>query len=388
MSKKLRTEDFIRRSREAHGNRYDYSQSQYVDATTKIKIICPLHGEFWQKPINHMLGCGCKRCGIISGHNLQRDNKESFIAKAKAIHGDTYDYNSVKYVHSSAKVDICCKIHGIYRQRPADHLSGHGCLKCKMAAFGKAHTKTTSSFIANARKIHGDVYDYSLLEYIGTKEKVKIICPEHGEFWQTPNTHLRGAGCPKCALESKKSIVHGIGINDCLNASKSKAYRIWIGMLERCYSKHQSTKWPSYNGCSVCDDWLYFSNFKRWFDQHYVEGYALDKDILFKGNQVYSPNTCCFVPKEINTIIINRKAERGTQPLGVTKSNCGFEAAVCKKGKQIYIGVYPTAESAFLAYKLEKESHLKKVATEYFDAGKISRRVFEALTNYTIDITD
>lgn len=159
-------------------------------------------------------------------------------------------------------------------------------------------------------------------------------------------------------------------------------------MLSRCYSAGKSQKWPSYDGCSVCDEWLIFSNFRKWFDENYVEGYALDKDIITKGNRMYSPETCCFVPARINNIILNRKKDRGKYPIGVTKQCGRLYAYVSINGKSIRIGVFSTVVEAFDAYKEAKERYIKEVATEYYSRGEITKRVYDAMMRYKIEITD
>ena len=188
MTKKMTTEEFIRKVRDAHGDKYDYSKVEYVNAKTKVCIICPEHGEFWQQPSNHLQGQGCPKCT----HPNANMTTEDFIIKAKQIHGDKYDYSKVEYVNSSTKVCIICPIHGEFWQQPIDHINGKGCPKC----VGKY--QTTEDFIIKAKQIHGDKYNYSKVDYINMETKVCIICPEHGEFRQTPHNHLKGQGCPKC----------------------------------------------------------------------------------------------------------------------------------------------------------------------------------------------
>ena len=111
---------------------------------------------------------------------------EEFIKKAKEIHGNKYDYSKVEYKNTSTKVCIICPEHGEFWQTPNHHLQGHGCPKCKNEKIRKRHTHNITIFIEKARKVHGDKYDYSKAEYINASTKVCIICPEHGEFWQTP----------------------------------------------------------------------------------------------------------------------------------------------------------------------------------------------------------
>lgn len=132
---------------------------------------------------------------------------KEFIAKAKEIHGDKYDYSKVYYVNLGTKVCIICPKHGEFWQRPDCHLRGNeGCPQCMKNKTGRNIYKTTENFIEESHKIHGDKYDYSKVKYRGDKTKVCIICPEHGEFWQTPNNHLKGKGCPDCYGNRKLSV--------------------------------------------------------------------------------------------------------------------------------------------------------------------------------------
>lgn len=114
----------------------------------------------------------------------------------------------------------------------------------------------------------------------------------------------------------------------------------------------------------------------------------MDKDLLFRGNKVYSPVTCCFVPPEINKIILKRQRRRGEYPIGVHKQRNSFLALLHRYGKQEYIGTYSTPEEAFSAYKQEKEAYIKEVAKKYYSEGKITKRVYDALMKYEVEITD
>lgn len=188
-----RTLEWINKARNIHGDKYDYSKVVYHKATEKVCIVCPKHGEFWQLPYNHLNGSGCPECKKEKIHNIKNKGADNFIAEAKMIHGDKYDYSKVVYVDRETDVCIICPEHGKFWQRPSSHLKGCGCCKCSGNENG-----TTESFIEKARNIHGNRYDYSKVEYVNNKTKVCIICPEHGEFWQTPKNHLKGQGCVKC----------------------------------------------------------------------------------------------------------------------------------------------------------------------------------------------
>ena len=192
------TEQFIIDAKKIHGNKYDYSLVKYMGAFQKVCIICPIHGEFWQTPHSHLKGAGCKKCSIEKKKELLSSNTEKFIEKAKIIHNDYYDYSKVEYINAYTKVCIICPIHGEFWQTPTHHLNGEGCPKCRYIKSSNKTRKTSKLFIEDAKKIHGDKYDYSKVEYKNRDTKVCIICPKHGEFWQTPANHIQGHGCPIC----------------------------------------------------------------------------------------------------------------------------------------------------------------------------------------------
>jgi len=195
MTKRLTQEEFIKRAKAIHGDFYDYSEVEYRNYDSKIKIICPNHGVFQQSPLNHISGHKCPECSKISRADKKRKKMDVFIKEANLIHKNKYDYSKVEYKNNGSKVKIICPIHGEFFQRPSDHLSGHGCVAC-------AKRLTLHQFIKKSKKIHKNKYDYSKVEYVNNKTKVKIICPEHGEFLQTPNSHLKGFGCTLCGRKN------------------------------------------------------------------------------------------------------------------------------------------------------------------------------------------
>jgi hypothetical protein len=185
---KKTTKQFIEQARKIHGDKFDYSKVKYEGTDVKVCIICPKHGEFWQTPYCHLKGDQCPACS-----NVQRITQDIFIERCTKIHHGKYDYSKVKFEHIKKKVCIICPKHGEYWQTPFGHLQGYGCPIC-----GGNKRLTNEEFIEKAKLVHEDKYDYSKVQYINTSTKVCIICPEHGEFWQTPNSHLFGAGCPTC----------------------------------------------------------------------------------------------------------------------------------------------------------------------------------------------
>ena len=129
---------------------------------------------------------------------MKRKTREQFIEDANKIHNNEYDYSKVIYVNNKTEVCIVCPQHGEFFQRPDRHLFGQGCPVCRYIKSAKSNSKKVENFIEDARKVHGDKYDYSSVKYKNNKTKVSIVCPIHGKFWQTPSHHLRGEGCPIC----------------------------------------------------------------------------------------------------------------------------------------------------------------------------------------------
>ena len=161
-------------------------------------------------------------------------------------------------------------------------------------------------------------------------------------------------------------------------------YNIWHNMIKRCYSGLNCYK--AYIDCTVSENWLKFENFADWFKLNYVEGFELDKDILFKGNKIYGPDTCCFVPRQINSLILTNKSRRGLLPIGIKQVGSKFAVSLTKYKKKQYIGTYLTIEEAFENYKFEKQKYIREIAD--FWKEKISDNVYQSLINYQIEITD
>ena len=192
------TKEWVKKAKEIHGDRYDYSKVEYKNNHTKVCIICPTHGEFFQYPSYHLNGNGCRKC---ADEKLLM-SQEDFIKKCKEKYGDKYDYSKVEYKNCRTKVIIICPKHGEFSVMPRHFIkNGNKHLReCPLCSL-EERTKTTDEFIKQAKKIHGNKYDYSKVEYKGKNNKVCIICPKHGEFWQFPFNHLRGNCCPHCSAE-------------------------------------------------------------------------------------------------------------------------------------------------------------------------------------------
>jgi hypothetical protein len=195
---------------------------------------------------------------------------------------------------------------------------------------------------------------------------------------------------------ARNGLVYGYGVNDVegtiyLDNGKIKpCYRKWCGMLERCYSAKWHAKKPSYKDCLVSIDWVRFSSFKAWFDEHNNPDYVLDKDILIKGNKIYSKETCVFVPEFINSLFIKRQGDRGELPIGVTfhQREEKYIARISAKNVRIQVGRFDCPQKAFFAYKDAKEKYIKDVAAEYYAGRLIDKRVFDALCRYEVGLDD
>lgn len=202
--KKLTQNEFILRSKEIHNNFYDYSLTNYNGVNSTLKIICPIHGIFEQRADHHLEGKKCKKCSCKSSANKKRFENafESFIKRATKKWNGKYDYSKVIYESAKKKVQIICPNHGEFLQSPDTHLK-HECLKCSTENTANKQRHDTIKFIEKAKKVHGEIYDYSKVDYKGNRIKVEIICKEHGSFFQTPYNHLQNKGCLHCKNKSK-----------------------------------------------------------------------------------------------------------------------------------------------------------------------------------------
>jgi hypothetical protein len=183
------------------------------------------------------------------------------------------------------------------------------------------------------------------------------------------------------------------------NGKHTSKYKYWFGLMQRCYNKDFHIKEPTYKNCMVSEQWYNFQNFCEWYDENYyqIEGerIALDKDILHKGNKIYSPENCVFVPERINTLFIKCDSARGNYPIGVSYNkrnnnfiaNCSIYDYNKNKSVKQFLGYYSTPEDAFyLGYKPFKEKHIKRMADRYKEY--IPVKLFNAMYDYEVNIDD
>jgi hypothetical protein len=201
MGKIVTTSSFIEESKKIHKNKYNYSLVEYINAKSKVKIVCPVHGIFEQTPNKHKLGCGCRYCA----NNIKYSTKE-FIENAILKHGNLYNYHKVNYISREIKVEIECKKHGFFLQYPFDHINSKGCKKCGYYSSALKQKTHLDDFINKSNLIHNYKYGYNLVSFKNLHNKVKIVCKKHGVFFQTAKHHMDGQGCKKCSKQGSSNI--------------------------------------------------------------------------------------------------------------------------------------------------------------------------------------
>lgn len=215
--------------------------------------------------------------------------------------------------------------------------------------------------------VFDDKYDH--------RQSVSVRSLKNGSIKNPYHPSVCGVGC------------YGVGkFLSKVNKVRTAEYEVWTGIIKRCYSASHQEKNPWYVGCTVSDDWLNFQNFAEWYTSHkyYGLGYEIDKDLLIKGNKVYSSDTCVIIPHDINTILLDRSADRGGYMLGVTRSrrNGRFVSRLSVNGKRKHLGIFDTEQEAHQAYVVAKEAHVKEKAIEY--KKSLSSEVFDILMNWRV----
>ena len=299
----LSNEERILNLIKANGNKYDYSLLKYKNKDTKVKIICKKHGVFTQTYNNHLKGRGCPVC-----YGTKTYDTKTILEEFKKVHGNTYDYSLVEYKNSNTKVKIICKKHGVFEQSSRGHKGGQGCPKCK------GHGLSNDEIIVEFKKVHGNTYDYSLVDYKQKSIPIKIICKEHGVFEQKPINHILGKGCSKCkggVLLDQKYIVsefkkvHGNRYDYSLVKYQSSQKKVKIickihGVFEQTPIVHKSGA-----GCFVCN--------RGW--RH--------KDIIRFINDIQNEDILEMDPVELNVLISQGKLPKEFEELVFTLDGAG-----------------------------------------------------------------
>ena len=237
-----KTDVFIDKAKAVHGEKYDYSLTEFIHSKVDVVITCPKHGAFKQNPANHLFGSGCAKCSPVGSSSrgkficvdetavcekhgpysllegcegcLEEDSQtriENYIKECEVIHEGKYDYSKVFFENRKEYIDIICKEHGEFRQQASSHISGRGCPECGRIS----KLIGLDAFIERSREVHGDRYDYSLVDYKRSDEVVDIICPHHGIFQQKPYAHINGQKCIKCSGEERAAKQHWNYIKRC-----------------------------------------------------------------------------------------------------------------------------------------------------------------------------
>jgi hypothetical protein len=289
--RKLTKEIFIEKANKIHNNKYDYSKVKYVNYYTKVIIICPIHGEFLQTPNVHLFGHGCRKCANNSISNALKYDINEFIELANKKHNNVYNYDKVIYINNVTKIIITCPIHGDFTQIPRGHLNGQGCPKCN-----KTYKLTQKIFIKRANKLHKKFYNYDKFIFINVRTKGIIICPIHGEFLQTPNSHINNnKGCPGCGIKKyEETIMKKYGVKYIFQSEiiKEKSYNTTIERYGEIWLKHC----PRYNSNSIIyldliSEKLNISiqhalnGGEKKFVRYYIDGYISEYNICIEWNE-------------------------------------------------------------------------------------------------------
>ena len=266
--------DFIEEAIKIHGDAYDYSKAIYINTHTNVIIYCKKHNlEYNQTPSMHLNGSRCKLCAYECGSEKRRYTTLEFINMAKEVHPyNLDDYSSVEYKDMSTNINMICKIHGTYTQRPMDHVRGHRCSKCGKDKLSLQYRLPLEEFIKRSNEVHKNFYNYSKVIYVNTDTKVDIICPKHGIFQQTPHNHMNGSTCRKCTM------------NGC-----SKVQLAWLNFLSNelhLYIQHASNDGEYKIKNSKCK----------------ADGYCKSINTIFEfhGCYYHGCTKCKFKPDDIN----------------------------------------------------------------------------------------
>lgn len=261
-------EDVIKKFKEVHGDRYDYSKVAYSKMTDNVEIICEKHGSFFQSPHAHLKGQGCPKCGIESRSKKREYSTSEFIEKANKVHNGIYGYDKTNYKGSLENVTITCPVHGYVDIRADMHLIGRGCPMCGKELRNKNESVSYDEFIKRSISVHGNtyLYDKTKEEYKNASTKVTITCKKHGDFKQLPSNHMNGIGCKKCADEingrlriktTEEFINDSISVHgDEYDYSKTKYNGCNERVIITCKKHGDFSQKPTYhlsgNGCPLC----------------------------------------------------------------------------------------------------------------------------------------
>jgi very-short-patch-repair endonuclease len=251
--KKLTTDEFIEKSKKTHGDIFDYSLSEYKDATTKIKIICQNGHIFEQRPSDHYNGHGCNICKNEKFSKSKLIDLDVVKNKLYNKYSDIFIFDFTNYETLESKIKCTCQKHGDFNIRVSSLLKGKNCWQCNNTQPFKSNINL---FIEKANKIHNNFFDYSKSIYKHSKQKLTIICPNHGEFEQTPNAHLKGQGCPICNMSKGERKIRTWFLNN--NIDFKPQYN-----FEKLKKYHFDYYLPKFNFCVEYDGEYHYNSYQR-----------------------------------------------------------------------------------------------------------------------------
>ena len=313
MKLRYTTEEVIEKFKEIHKDKYTYEHFVYNGSHTKSIVTCPVHGDFLVTPNKYLLGRGCPKCA----NNIKLTNDE-FKRRIIEIFGEEYLLNEVNYQCCKSKIKLYCKKHGYFVSTAYHLLQGHGCPKCGVKKNADKKRLTICDCIERFREIHGDKYDYSKMDYINIRTKVCIICPEHGEFWQTPQKHMSGQGCPKCKRSHMENDISMLLTNNNIEFIEQKKFS-WLGLQSldfylpkynigiECQGMQHFEPTRHFKNCEVLlkrDELKYQLCNENNLKLLYYTDYNISDEALNK-HRIYTKDNLVFNKKELLNKIIN-----------------------------------------------------------------------------------
>lgn len=263
---------FIEKAKEVHGDKFDYSKSEYTKNKEKIVVTCRLHGDFKVLPNNHLIGFGgCSACKIEAVTQRITKTYNEFISEAEIIHKGFYDYTETKYLRSNKEVDIHCRIHGGFSITPSSHLKGYGCHSCGKIRTANAVRKSQEDFIKDCLRVHGNVFFYDKVIYSGSFNKVIITCKIHGDFRIAPSNFLNGSGCSRCSLLDR-----GYSRSDFVSRCKRKNNGVGNIYIIKCYNDSEVFYKVGISSTNI--EGRYDSNKKMPYKYELVEEYSTEPE--------------------------------------------------------------------------------------------------------------
>ena len=267
-------EDIIKLSKEKHSIEYDYSLVENCKLSDNITIICPKHGIFRPRLSRFLKGSNCPYCV-----NKTTSNIFDFIKKATIKHNNFYLYDKFNYINSHTKGIITCPIHGDFEMTPTNHLSGCGCPKCKGDKLKNKFSSNTIKFIEKAKLIHGNKYDYSKVKYVNRNTEIIIICKKHGEFKQTPASHLTHRGCPICCQSHLENKIDNLLTINKIEFERQKRFD-WLGKQSLDFYL------PKYNIAIECQGIQHFKQNEFYKNYNDIIERDINKYNLCKENSI------------------------------------------------------------------------------------------------------